>query len=85
MKVRILTIINNFGEEMFVVQYTVKESFWIFWEKEAWRNVEFSQTNDPFFYDNYTDALIKGQDILTNANPRQQRIVTIANMEEITI
>jgi hypothetical protein len=85
MRVRILTIINNFGEEKFIVQYTEREQFFIFWTKEVWKNVTFTQTNDPFFYDSRYEAVEKAKDMLINANPRQQRIVTVANAEEVTI
>lgn len=84
-RVRVVSIINNYGEERYIIQHTIRVSYWIFWMRDKWINVTFVNSDDPYFYPDYTEALLKAKDILENANPRKQRIITQTKVEEIEI
>lgn len=80
MQVQVLTVINNYGEEKHVVRYSNGVTFF---GKVRWAFVTFTQTNDPFFFDDFNVAVKKGEDILLNANPKNQKICAIANVHDI--
>jgi hypothetical protein len=79
-RVKIVTVIDNYGDEKFIVKHSVRFLFITIWHSVTWKN-----TDEPFFFDTYADAFTRAEDILNNANPRRQRVVTKTNVEEITV
>jgi hypothetical protein len=81
-RVKIVTVIDNYGEEKFIVRHSYTLFFGLI---TRWLTVHWINSTDPFFYEDYEDALKKAQDILENANPQRRRVVTQTNEEEITV
>lgn len=85
MRVRILTIINNYGEVRYIVQNTARVPYLLFFTKTVWVSRTSPYGDSPHFFDVYADALTEAHHVLQNSNSRNQRIITQTNVEEITV
>lgn len=83
MKVKIVTVLDNYGQERWIVKYTVKEMFWIFFTRTIWKHVECRNCEDPYFFEDYHEAKTRADRLLEGANPKKQRVVQILEEEEV--
>lgn len=85
MRVKVVTVINNYGEEKFIVKYTSTDVWLGFIRITTWYTVKWTNSDDPFFYSEKDDALHKASELYNNGNPLRQRVVAEIKEEEITL
>jgi len=83
-QVKVLTVLNNFGEEKFIVKRSRIEVWLFFFKTTHWDTVTHKKDNSPYFFDKIEDARAEARYILINSNYKGERITEILNVEEVT-
>lgn len=83
MRVKIETVLTNFGEERYIVKYLFIYKFLLFFKIKEWIPVTYKHSDDPYFYEDYEDAKHCANNLLANANPYNQRVVQVLDTKEV--